>query len=877
MSEGFLKEPSRTSNQSEPNTGSAFLSRALLRFVWRYLSRHPWQTLLMVVGIMLGVSVVVAIDIANASSSQAFDLSTDMVAGRATHQIIGGPTGIEETLYVDLRRQGTEVPMAPVMVEYVYSPELGGRPLQLLGVDPFAETPFRNYLSSDSSSLPTVGQGFTAFFTVPGALFLSADLADRYGLELGDAFQLTVAGQEKAVSIAGLLEPADALSRRALEGILLADVSTVQELSGRIGRLDRIDLILDDGNTVAESQIQSQLPAGTQIVEVAARSGSLQQITAAFRTNLVALSLLALVVGLFLIYNTMTFSVVQRRPLFGTLRALGVTRRELFLMIIIEALFAGIVGTTLGLLLGIVLGQGAVQLVSQTINDLYFVVTVRGVAISTASLIKGGLLGLLATVIAAAAPAWEAASATPRAAQSRSGLEDKTTVVVARVAIAGLFLLAAGLLILLLPTDDLTISFIGTFAIIVGAAMITPRATGLLMNSLAPIGGRFWGVLGRLGPRNMVKSLSRTSVAVAALMIAISVTIGVNLMIGSFRNTVEVWLTETVRGDVYISPPSISGSQSMGIIDPAVIPLLKSWPGVERVDTFRAVEVESSDGPIELAYTQNPSIGDERIYQWTAQDPKQVWPAMLEGSLIVSEPLANRLGLSSKNAELILMTPEGQRSFPVTAIYYDYSSSQGVALMAQPVFTSIWGDDSVGAISLRLAPGADADELALNLAEALASVQPLEVRSNAGLRAEALAIFDRTFTITSAMQILTTFVAFVGVLSALLSLQLDKQRELGVLRAVGLTVRQLWRLVMYESGLLGASAGLLAMPTGFALALILIYIINRRAFGWTLQLNLEAAPFIEAFLAAVLAALAAGILPTWRMSRQAAVESMRSE
>ncbi|HET6443425.1 MAG TPA: FtsX-like permease family protein, partial [candidate division Zixibacteria bacterium] len=585
----------------------------------------------------------------------------------------------------------------------------------------------------------------------------------------------------------------------------------------------------------------------------------------------------ALVVGLFLIYNTMTFSVVQRRPVFGTLRALGVTRKELFLMIVVEALLAGVVGSVLGLLLGVLLGQGAVRLVSQTINDIYFVVTVRSVTIPAASLVKGGLMGVLATVLAAAAPAWEAASVTPKVALSRSGLEDKASVVVSRVAIAGLLLAAAGVFILFLPTQDLIVSFIGTFAIIVGAAMITPRATGLLLNFLAPISGRLLGVLGRLGPRNTVKSLSRTSVAVAALMIAVSVTIGVSLMISSFRNTVEVWLSETVQGDIYISPPSVSGSQTSGIIDPAVMSLLASWPGVERVDTFRAVEVESAFGPISLAYTQNPSIGEERVYQWVDRDPTQVWQGMLEGSVLVSEPLAMRLGLSPDEAKLTLTTPAGERSFPVAGIYYDYTSSQGVALMAQPVFTSVWGDDAVGAISLRLAPGIDADELARNLADALAPVQPLEVRPNADLRAEALAIFDRTFAITGAMQLLTTFVAFIGVLSALLSLQMDKQRELGVMRAVGLTVRQLWRLVMYESGLLGASAGLLALPTGFVLALILIYIINRRAFGWTLQLNVEAAPFIEAFLVAVLAALAAGILPTWRISKQASAEAMRGE
>jgi putative ABC transport system permease protein len=831
----------------------------------------------MILGIMLGVAVVVAIDLANASASRAFDLSTDMVVGRATHQIVGGPTGVDEALYVDLRRQAIGATAAPVMVEYVSSPELGGRPLQLLGVDPFAEAPFRSYFSSDGNSLPSIDQGFASFFTTPGSLLISTDLARQYDLNLGDTLKLTVAGQEKEVAIAGLLEPADSLSRRALEGIILADVATAQELSGRLGKLDRIDLILNPEDELVKSQIESQLPSGVQLVEVAARSGSLRQMTAAFRTNLVALSLLALVVGLFLIYNTMTFSVVQRRPLFGTLRALGVTRRELFIMIVGEALLIGIVGTAAGLLLGIILGQGAVRLVSQTINDLFFVVTVRGVAIPTISLVKGGLLGVLATALAAAPAAWEAASISPHLALSRSGLEEKTSIVVSRVAIAGLLLVAIGVGILFLPSENLMVSFAATFAVIVGAAMITPRVTGLLLSLLAPLTGRLWGVLGRLGPRNVIKSLSRTSVAVAALMIAVSVTIGVSLMIGSFRNTVEVWLSESVQGDIYISPPSAAGSQTSGIVDPQVILFLASWPGVDRVDTFRAVEVESPEGPINLAYTQNPGIGVERVYQWVDRDPTQVWSAMLEGALLVSEPLANRLGLSPDDAYLTLTTPAGQRSFPIAGIYYDYTSSQGVALMAHPVFASVWGDDAVGAISLRLAPGVDADQIARELADALAPLQPLEVRSNASLRAEALAIFDRTFAITGAMQLLTTLVAFIGVLSALLSLQLDKQRELGVLRAVGLTVRQLWRLVLYESGLLGASAGLLAMPVGFGLALILIYIINRRAFGWTLQLHVEAAPFIEAFMVALLAALAAGILPTWRLSRQATAEAMRAE
>jgi putative ABC transport system permease protein len=180
-------------------------------------------------------------------------------------------------------------------------------------------------------------------------------------------------------------------------------------------------------------------------------------------------------------------------------------------------------------------------------------------------------------------------------------------------------------------------------------------------------------------------------------------------------------------------------------------------------------------------------------------------------------------------------------------------------------------------VSLRLAPGVRADQVTRELQDRLGPIQHLFVRPNIALREDALAVFDRTFAITGALQILATVVAFIGVLSALLSLLLEKQRELGVLRAMGLTVRELWGLVMLESGLMGAVAGMLAMPTGFALSVILIYIINRRSFGWTLQMSIGWEPFVQALGVAVLAALLAGIYPARRLGRMLAAEALRYE
>ena len=865
----------------------------LVKTGWRYLLRHPWQSVLMIVGIALGVAVVVAVDLANASASRAFDLSAAAVTGKTTHQIEGGPQGLDDDLYAALLQAGLGVPLAPVVADYAVSPQLGGRPLQLLGVDPFAEAPFRDYLArapqADPAGAPAAAQGggpagpalpgLTAFLAQPGALLVSASLAERYSLSVGQPLTLEISGRIQPAFIAGLVQPADELGRRALDGLLLADISTAQELTGRVGRLDRIDLLLPEQQAPALTErLAAVLPEGARLSTIRQQNDTVQQMTAAFRVNLTALSLLALVVGMFLIYNTITFSVVQRRPLFGTLRCLGVTRQEVFILVLSEALVTGLAGSLLGLLLGVVMGQGAVRLVTQTINDLFFVVTVSGVQIDLFSLVKGLLLGVGATLLTAAPPAWEAASSPPRLALSRSGVESKARRAAGLSAAAGTALVLLGAVLLALPGRSLPLSFAGTFAAIVGFAMLVPLATDLLMRLLGRLEAYLgWGPIGRMAPRSVIARLSRTAIAVMALMVAVSVTIGVSLMVSSFRSTVVTWLAETLAGDIYISAPSLTATAPTAPLDPAVMAALARLPGVERVDTLRSVTVDSPYGPVHLAATANPTVGQERVFLAVDGPPEQLWQRLLDGEVLVSEPFANRVGIEHPGSVVELRTARGQQHFPVAGIYYDYGSTQGTVLMALPVYQEYWSDARISAAALRLLPGEDVDAATIAVQEQLAPLQRLDIRANQALRREVLAVFDRTFAITGALQLLATVVAFIGVLSALLSLELERQRELGILRSLGMTVRQVRSLVLLETGLLGAAAGLLAMPTGYILALILVYIINRRSFGWTLQMQVEPAPFIQALLIALAAALLAGLYPALRMGRISASEALRSE
>ncbi|MCX7853029.1 MAG: ABC transporter permease, partial [Caldilineales bacterium] len=836
----------------------------------------------LVLGIALGVAVIVSIDLANVSAERGFELSTTTITGRATHAIVAGDRGVDETVYVALRTDPSwrrTMAMAPIVRVLTSSPRLEGIPLTLLGVDPFAEAPFRAYLSD--GSVPV--EAAVRLLTVPGAVFLAAPLAARYGLEpcppdrLDASCRLTLvaAGREHEAHIVGLLDPADAFSRRGLETLVLTDIATAQRFGDMAGRLSQIDLILPDD--VAPDALAATLPPGHLVVPAGRRSGQVVAMTEAFRINLTALSLLALVVGIFLIYNMMTFAVVQRRPLFGTLRSLGYTREQIFGMVLAEAALVALLGTALGLGLGVVLGQATVRLVTRTINDLFFVVNTRDVPMPLASLVKGSAAGILAGLIAAALPAWDAASVPPRLALLRTDLESKAQRLVVVAAGGGLILAVIGAVVLALPTRSLVISFGGTFAVLIGLAALTPWLTFWLMRFLSIPLGRWLGLLGRLATRGIIRAQSRLGIAIAALMAAVAVTIGVQVMIDSFRTTVSLWLDEALRGDIYISVAGFSANRPDEPLPPEVVALVRGYPGAAGTAGLRVVGVESAYGPLELVAVDPDTALNPRLLVQTQGTPAQVAEAFRQGAVILSEPLANHLGIERPGGALDLLTPQGWRSFPIVAIETDYASTRGTVRMSLAVYRRLWNDERLNGLTLFLPEGADIEAVTADLRRRLSAFSQVQVSPNQALREGALAIFDRTFAITVAMRLITILVAFTGVWNALLAFQLDKAREMGILRALGLTLADMHRLALIETGLAGAAAGLLAIPTGYVLAWILIFIINKRSFGWTLQMHLEPAAFVQAFGLAVGAALLAALYPAWRLHRLDVAAALRND
>jgi putative ABC transport system permease protein len=841
----------------------------------RYLLRHPAQLTLALVGLALGVGTIAAVDIATASAQRAFELSLEAVNGAATEQIAGGPAGVDEAVYARLRTHalgpGAPQPVyAPVLEGYVTA---AGRTLELVGIDPFASAE----LQADAAPVEALALSggdagsLRRWFTVPGAVAMSAATARELGVPTGGSFELRIAGNAHTATWVATVADADSSF-----DLLLTDIAQAQEWLAERGRLSRIDVRLPAGVPAAplRAALRAQLPAGLQLQSTRREARATFAMTGAFTTNLKALSLLALLVGILLIYGAVSFSVLQRRAVFGVLRALGATRAQVLALVLGEAALLGIVGATCGVVLGVAIGRALIGLVSQTINDLYFVVAVRAVSIPPAAILGALSLGVATALIAALLPALEVAFSAPRLGLERAVLEQRAWRLALKLLALGALLVAAAAVTVWLSGRSLFGGFAALFLLLLGVAAMTPAALRALAQAAARLAARV-SPLARLACGDIGASLSRTGVAVAALGMALAAMIGVAIMVESFRESLREWLTRTMRADIYVSAPGPAAESPGQRLDPQVVRALLATPGVSAHSETRRAVVGSPYGELDLNAVRLAAASYAAL-DFTQGNAPDAWAGFARGDILISEPLAWRLRLAPHD-RLTLTTASGPRAFTVAGVYREYGNDRGEALISLDEYRRLWVDPGIGSLGIYLAPGVQAGPMVAALRTAAHGRQALLIRSNADIRALSMRIFDRTFVITRVLYWLAAGVAAVGLLSALLAWELQRGRELALLRALGLTPAATFVLVVAQTLFMGCAALAAAVPAGLATALVLTDVINRRAFGWQFDLHLRAAQFGNALWLALAAALLAGLYPAWRSARAPLAAALRAE
>lgn len=832
--------------------------KLLQRSYRNYLKRHPWLLVLTVVGVAVGVAVVVAMDLASESAKRSFRLSGQALAGRSNYRLEAAEGSFEERLFVELRRQLPRVAAAPVVSGFLTLTHLE-RPvtLTLLGVDPLLEGQVRDYSAAGT------GDGMRGLIGSREKVVLSSSTAAHLGIKVEDRVPARVGQRELWVRLAGTLESADERSRVALANLVLADISTAQFLLDRVGRLTRIDLYLEDDQV---AQVRDWLPAELQLIPVGTRESTLAQMTEAFHLNLKALSLLSLVVGLFLIYNVTNFSVVHRQATLGRLRTLGMTRGELFRAVLSEVGWLAALGSLLGLALGVWMGKGLVFLVTRTLNDLYYITEITHYQSAGGTLLKGFALGWLGALAVGCFPAWRASRVSALLLVHRRTAEQATEAWVSWAAGAGLFCGLAGVLVVSLP--GLLAGLFGLLFFLLAAALLTPAAVALAPR-LSPPGLPWWL---RLVVRDLRANLSRVGVAAAALTLAVASAVSIGLMVDSFRKTLIDWLESTLQADVYCVLADRGAIWNGDHLEPSFVEAVAQRPELRELIQQRLLMVATPTGQAQVVGV-TANAGYRGSVNFRQAEP-EVWERVEAGGVLLSEPHAERIGLGVGD-RLSLQTRAGWREFPVVGIFYNYGPEQGLAVLSRETFLESFEDPGIFGLALFLKDPGEAEKVARELQ--LLAGAGVEIRATATIRELSLQIFEQTFRVTGVLRILALGVAFIGILSALMALALEKVRELSILRALGMTPAEVVRQLLGQSVLLGLLTGLLALPTGILLAYVMVHVINQRAFGWSLNFSVDPWVLGQAVLLSVVAALLSALYPAYRMSRIPPALGLREE
>ncbi|MDG2316530.1 MAG: FtsX-like permease family protein [Gammaproteobacteria bacterium] len=835
------------------------MNRLLGSAATRFYLKRPWQLFLAITGISLGVAVYVGVDLANDSARRAFELSASLITGQTTHHLVGVGGDIPNSLYQDLRlKHGLQL-AAPIIEDEIRLTQAPSREFTVIGIDPLKEPSFRGF----SSFVPGDGTTLRQLIAEPATILAPESLMLELGLQVGSELDLIFENTQKTVQIIGPVTEISLAEEGATTPIVM-DIATAQELLDR-KTISRIDLILSD---IEAEKISSLGLSGVVLVNANDRNSSFDELARAFRINLTALSLLALLVGIFLIYATMSFAVIQRRKTFGVLRAIGVSRNQLLMGILVEAFLIGSIATILGLLLGHQLAKILVDLVLQTVGDFYFRSNVAAANPPPWLYAKGLVLGLGTSLLAAAAPALDAARTSPHAAMSRSALERSALKLTDRAALFSIPIMAAALALLGLSTRSLFVGFAGLFFIIAASALLVPTTTRIFAKVVEPIFEYIFGIAGSLAARGVSTSLSRTGVATAALSVAVATVIGIGLMVNSFRISVEEWLSGTLTADIYLS------TEADNAITTSQIEAINISPGVLGTSVTRFTRIPTEIGEVSLrAQMPGPQGWGVTVND---QVPQAIEKLGSNQGILISEPLAFRRNLTPGD-ELYLPTIQGQKPFIILGFFRDYNTNVGTVLMPLEMYRTYWQDEMVNGVGIYINPRADRNNTVSGIRGILGNNSTIRMRSNDFIRERSLSIFDQTFKITEVLRILAGLVAFLGLASALMSIELERGREVAVLRAMGIAPRQIGILTLSQTTLLGLASGLFAMPLGIIMAGLLIFVINLRSFGWSMNLELSSQPLLLGLLLAVTASILAGIYPAMRAVKSGVATQLRDE
>ena len=864
--------------------------RLWIWFSLRHLIVHRWRTLAVLVGIALGAAVFTSVRLAINASLDSFVESVDTLAGKADWTVVRPGGRVPEGLVPEILRCTGVQTVSPLLSSYIQSDGKNSEPFLLIGLDPILDRSFRNFEAAPeeevSNKNSTARIPWLDFIAQPGTLLASRKLAESRHLAAGSLISLRHMDRKADFRVLGVLEP-KGLGLAEGGEIALTDISSMQELTGQYGLVDRIDIRLDPEASEADLQtVRSLLPPGVTLAPPTESRESGQLMIRAYSLNLSVLSFVSLFVGMFLVYSLVALNATSRRHELAVLRSLGACPRMLFLLFLAEGAFFGVVGWALAIPLGSFMVKRMLSSVSATITHLFVRVKVDQLILDSWELALSFLITLFISLLAAYQPAREAMRVPPREAFWDHGTNSGQHKSTRQLAQFGLVLI-----LLVWPLSELPSTggmplpgYIATFFLFVGFSLLSPWCLQFMGSHIPPLLRRFGGQPAYLGGRYVRDAGTRIAISVGALITAVALFVALVTMIHSFRHTVEAWVNQSIKGDVFLRPMMAGVNRYRDPLPEEVVVRLQNLQ--DRMDLLPYRRIYLQYGNISylfeaIDFTKFARHGSFLLIEG---DSREIMPKLAAGrGTLVSEVFSNQTGL--KSGDRFRAQIEGVNlDEPILGIFRDYRTKGGVVHYSLPHFQGASGDRSwsgVGAFMTH--PGGKTEsksdqptqEPLLDALRTLSERYDLEMTVGRDLRKAIMRIFDETFAITTVLLIIALFVAALGITTTLTVLVLERTRELNTLRAIGAAAHQIRSMIFWEAVLMVTAGELMGAGCGFILSYLLVYVINRQSFGWTFVYRADWASLLASMPLILVTALMSAIPAAEMAFRQSPAEVLR--
>jgi putative ABC transport system permease protein len=816
-------------------------TKSVRLLVLRNIRSEKFLTLLAVIGIALGVGLFVGVKAASDKASSSFEADIRGITPRTGFEVVDA-SGIDfnEKIYRDLR--GINDGSYPVLQVDAYLPDLK-QSIILNGIDVIRSAGF---ITPSGVSGPT-GSDIKELFTDIGGILISRAFADRFSLKKGDTLRALVYDGRYDLRVVDVLDlgtlPADTV---------FMDLGNFQEYFHKTGLLSRIDISAGEREA---GEIEKILPPGLVLEKKMTIIKDRNSLLKSFRYNLQFISLIAILVGIFLLYNTVFISVVKRRTEIGILRSLGMEKKTVIGIFLCQGLILGVAGSLLGIVLGQVAAYFAVTAVSKTISTMYGAISISDYILSARDAVTALLLGVAVSLIASAVPAYESSRIRPDESAREGSFEGKYGLYMKHFFLAGLCLVALGGIVSLMdylyaPFNFPFLAYSGILLIIAGFALTSPLYLFLSMKGIRRASPRFFGATGKLSAGDISGNIYRFSVALMSVAISSALIIAFLLLIFSFRSSLKEWIHRNIAADIYIKPASCMSNFCFYPLSSSLIAKVEGYSGVAAVDKFRTLYIDFRGRKIVAGF------GDTEVQRKYAH--ARDYGSVRQAG--ISSYLGTRYHLK-KGDTVELHTPRGNIPFRVRDVFSSYSTTSGFIYLDRRYLKEYWGLDDATQLGVYIKKGADVNDVVSRLREELLPHYSVEIMNNEQLRNHVLAVFNKTFAITYAIELISIIVSMIGVITTLLTLVLEKKREISIIRYLGGSWSQIQRVLILSAGTIGLTGILLGMIMGPLMSIILIEVVNKISFGWEIHLRVPVLYLSAVIIILFLTTLSAGLIP----------------